>query len=391
MKKTKILVVTLLAGFVLHQMASGQTNATADATPTVTGGTAGASPAMAESGSQSVSITASNAIAGAGESNAPAALADTNALVSSVSMSNAPAGAGPTPSPASAETNGQPVAAAVTNTATAELPIQFQDVPITTAIESLARLASINYLLDPKIGYNQPDQSGQIKPEPTLSVRWENVTAHQALLALLDNYGLQLVENLKSGIYKITIKEPNAKAPLITRVVQLKYSSTSNMSPAVISILTDTRSKVVSDIRTSQLVVVATEQEQAAVDAMLSQLDIPTRQVLIEARLVELSSSPSTTKGIDWSGTLNAQNVSFGNGLASGSSTTTIPGAPVTTTSTFGGHTVTTTTKPSSSTATTLNSIIPGSLSPGGLSLNTVSGLTPGIGFLNADGVQAVL
>ncbi|MGA2852789.1 MAG: hypothetical protein ABSE90_01460, partial [Verrucomicrobiota bacterium] len=113
---------------------------------------------------------------------------------------------------------------------------------------------------------------------------------------------------------------------------------------------------------------------------------------LIETKLVELSSSPNTTKGVDWSGTLNAQNVSFGNGVLQPSpSTTTIPGTPVTTTSTFGGHTVSTTTTPGSSTKTTLNSMVQDSLSPGGLTLNTVSGLTPGIGFLSADGVQAVL
>ena len=173
-------------------------------------------------------------------------------------------------------------------------------------------------MLDPKIGYGQPDQNGQIKPEPTLSIRWENVTAQQALLALLDNYGLQLVENPKTRIYKVTTKDPNAPPPLITRVVQLKYASTSNMMAAVVSTLTDKRSKVVPDARTSQLVVVATEAEQADVDTLISQLDKPTRQVLIETKLVELSSNPSTVKGIDWSGTLQAQNVQFGNGALSG-------------------------------------------------------------------------
>ncbi len=102
----------------------------------------------------------------------------------------------------STENNTNAAAAASAPAAAAELPIQFQDVPITTAIESLARLAGINYLLDPKIGYGQPDANGQIKPEPTLSIRWENVTAQQALLALLDNYGLQLAGNPKTGIYQ---------------------------------------------------------------------------------------------------------------------------------------------------------------------------------------------
>ena len=95
----------------------------------------------------------------------------------------------------------------------------------------------------------------------------------------------------------------------------------------------DKRSRVVPDARTSQLVVVATEHEQSDVDRLLNQLDKPTRQVVIETKLIELSSNPSTSKGVDWSGTLQAQNVSFGNGVLhpASSSTTTIPGTPVTT------------------------------------------------------------
>jgi general secretion pathway protein D len=125
------------------------------------------------------------------------------------------------------------------------------------------------------------------------------------------------------------------------------------------------------------MVVVATEAEQADVDTLVSQLDKPTRQVLIETRLIELSSNPATKKGIDWSGTLQAQNISFGNGVLSpvSSSTTTLPGA--------GGA--------GSSTLTTLVSKPQNAGSPGGFNLNTASGLTPNIGFLSADGAQAVL
>ena len=143
---------------------------------------------------------------------------------------------------------------------------------------------------------------------------------------------------------------------------------------------------------------VATENEQSDVDTLISQLDTPTRQVLIETKLVELSSNPSTEKGIDWSGTLKAQNVSFGNGVlqSSSASTTTLPGAPVTTpaVTTPSGVVITpATTTPGgvSSTVTTLITEPQNSLNAGGLALNTASGLTPGIGFLSADGVKAVL
>ena len=263
--------------------------------------------------------------------------------------------------------------------------IQFQDVSLTSAIENLARQANINYLLDPKIAFGQPDQNGQVKPEPSLSFRWENTTAEHALQALLDNYGLQLIQDRKTQIARITVKDPAALPPLNTRVVQLKYSSVSNMTDAVQSVLTDKRSRVLADSRTSQLVVVATDAEQASVDTLIAQLDKPTREVLIETRLVEISSNPQSAKGIDWSGTLQAQNIAFGNGNLSGSYSSA---ATTTTTASSGGANHPATTSDSGSTLVpNLTSVI----GNGGLSASTASGLLPDVGFLNADGLHAVL
>jgi type II secretory pathway component GspD/PulD (secretin) len=442
MKKTKTLVVTLLAGFILYQLALCQTNA-ADATPTVPGGTAAspatsndvyslmvsnviklsttgetstntamsAPPKITEGSNQPVSFTTSNGstaaptsnivVAGTGESNTLAVVTGSNEPASGASTSNAPAAAdggnqsvSTTASDATAgtgSTNTPPVVG--TNTAAAELPIQFQDVPITTAIESLARLAGINYLLDPKIGYGQPDADGHIKPEPTLSIRWDNVTAEQALVALLDNYGLQLAQNPKTKIYKITARDASAPPPMITRVIQLKYASTSNMVAAVQSALTDKRDKVVPDPRTSQLVVVATESEQADVDTLISQLDKPTRQVLIETKLIELSSNPSSSKGVDWSGTLQAQNFAFGNGVLSQSGSSVASSQSTTTPAATGpgGLTI----PGSTGIGQTVNNTVTTTTSSGGalagLAMNTASGMNPATGFLTADGVRAVL
>ena len=376
--------------------------AAANETPSATVGseTTGASaanPAVAAAANEAAS-TATN-----GETSAanPAATSAATAEASSTAASNATAAASITNAPVAAtSTNESPSAATSNATASASssaptassapgsIPlIQFQDVPITTAIENLARQAGINYLLDPKIGYGQPDANGQVKPEPTLSIRWENITASQALTALLDNYGLQITEDHKTHISRITTKDPSAPSPLSTRVVQIKYAGTSNMVNEVQAALTDKRSRVLADQRTSQMIVVATDAEQDAVDMLIKQLDKPTRQVLIETKLVEISSNPSTSKGIDWTSTLQAQNITFGNGAMSGQTAANIPGTPVTTTTTFGGHTATTTTTPSSSEQTVLN-IVQGA---GGMNWNTLSGFTPAIGFLNADGVHAVL
>lgn len=209
--------------------------------------------------------------------------------------------------------------AAMTNAAPGALIplIVMDDVPLTDAIKNLARQAGLNYMLDPKVSFGQVGPDGKPTPQPMVSIRWENVTAEQALNALLNNYSLQLVEDPKSKIARVTVKDPAAPDPLVTKVLQLKYASPTNIMSAVQNALTDKRSKVVADVRTSQLVVLATDKEQADIVPLVEQLDTPTRQVLIEAKLLETAINPSTKKGVDWSGTLDSQHVSAGNNLQS--------------------------------------------------------------------------
>lgn len=307
--------------------------------------------------------------------------ADAPPVVTETAPAPEPAKAAPSAEPAVAAST-EPVDAATNAPAPVGIPqIKFSDVPITTAIENLARLANINYMLDPKIGYGQPDANGVIKAEPVLSIRWENITAENALLALLDNYNLQLVTDKRTGIARVTIKDPAAPPALFTKVVQLKYTGVSNMIEAAQSVLTDKRSKVLPDSRTSQIIVVATDPEQTAIETLIAQLDKPTRQVLIETRLVQVSSNPKTKKGVDWTGTLQNQNVTFGNGKSVGTFTTQFPGTPGT--DPLGQPTKT-------PDYTTVGSVV-NAVGGGGFSWNTKSGATPDVGFLNADGLSAVL
>jgi type IV pilus assembly protein PilQ len=296
----------------------------------------------------------------------------------------------------SASTNAPATSAAPATTPTADTPpiatstakpepntliplVQFVDVPLTAAIENLARQANLNYILDPRLNYGQPGPDGKIMAQPNISIRWENLTAEQALYALLNNYDLVLVEDPKTKIARISPKDPAAPDPLVTKVIQLKYASPSNIVTSVQSGLSDKRSRVVTDVRTSQLVVVATEKELVAVEEMIMRLDTPTKQVLIEARLLETSRRPSSVKGVDWSGTLKAQQVRFGNNVDAGeggrySHTVTYP-----TNAVFGGFDI-------------LHSYGPNNLiNNPNLLWDTAKGFNPATAFLDADGLSAVL
>jgi general secretion pathway protein D len=136
----------------------------------------------------------------------------------------------------------------------------------------------------------------------------------------------------------------------------------------------------VADIRTSQLVVVGTKKELVDVENMIQHLDTATKQVLIEARMVETSMNPKTSKGVDWTGTVGAQKVTFGNGVTVGQETRTSVSQPVNQSNANPGGV-------NNTVQTVLNSI----MGNGGLSLNTARGLSPATAFLNADGVSAVL
>jgi len=277
-----------------------------------------------------------------------------------------------------AQTNATPAATDATATASSEtqtngtatgaiIPLIVMDeVPLTDAIKNLARQAGLNYFLDPKLAFGQPGPDGRPVPQPSVSIRWENVTAAQALNAMLGTYNLQLVEDPKSKIARVTVKDPAAPDPLVTKVIQLKFASPTNILLAVQGTLTDKRSKVMPDVRTSQLVVLATEKEIADLEPIVERLDTMTKQVLIEARLLETSFNPSTKKGIDWSGTLESQNIKFGNNAFDRTG------------------------KPIESGASPLPG---GVLASPQLLMNLAAGsvFNPSYAFLNADGVSVVL
>ncbi len=66
--------------------------------------------------------------------------------------------------------------------------IEMENVPLTDAIRQIARQARLNILLDPRL-WEPPFDRVKV------SIRWQGLTAREALLALLDNYGLVLVES----------------------------------------------------------------------------------------------------------------------------------------------------------------------------------------------------
>ena len=144
--------------------------------------------------------------------------------------------------------------------------VKFTDVPLVEVIKTLAKEANINIIIDPKIEALGPDGKSQYG---NVSVSLRNVRRSAVMEEVLNNYGLRLEKNLKTGISRVVIKDPAAAEPLVSKIFELKYTNPSNLV-AVIRPTLRSASQAIPDVRTSQLILLATEKEIAEVELLIA-------------------------------------------------------------------------------------------------------------------------
>ncbi len=274
---------------------------------------------------------------------------------------NQPAGA------AAAETPAEPA-----DTGEALPLVQFEDAPLVDVIKTLARQANLNLLFDPRVV--APTAEGK-SAYPPVSIRLENVTARNVLEAVLNNNNLRLDRDPKTKISRVTVRDPAAAEPLVTKIYQLKYTYPSNLVAVIKPTIATPKAQVIPDSRSSQLIVLATEKDLLAVDDLVKKLDTATKQVLIEAKMLETTKNPSTARGINWEGTFAEQKVSFGNGIPKGE------GRRLTTADTTTGQVV--------QTPDGINQTLPDNSAL--WMWDSANGFNPQTWFLDASGVRATL
>ena len=99
----------------------------------------------------------------------------------------------PLPDTSSVSTNDDPI-----------IPlIQFRDVPITAAIENLARRLEINFIIDPQL-FPANDARGHANVEPLVTFCLTNVGGKETLKRMLHLRRLDLVENPATHVARIT-------------------------------------------------------------------------------------------------------------------------------------------------------------------------------------------
>jgi type IV pilus assembly protein PilQ len=124
------------------------------------------------------------------------------------------------------------------------------------------------------------------------------------------------------------MKQVEELAPLRQDFIQLNYAKASDIAKLFEdekqsgALEKDARGRIIFDDRTNALIVNLTQARIDEIRRVVTQLDIPVRQVMIEARIVEASVDYSKELGVKWKGvtTLGDSNFSLSgaNGLSAG-------------------------------------------------------------------------
>src|SRR5437588_9441637 len=226
------------------------------------------------------------------------------AVVEATGATSTPAAGKPvTPQPTistPATTTAPPVAA---DTATESGGVgvrEFQGDDVGQVLRLLARQAKINMVVSEQV-------------TGTVTMRLEDVTALQAIAIIVKAKGLFMDEI--DHVYYIKTPAEKTAEPTESDSYQFSYSRAKDVSPLLASQLSS-KDPPQFDERTNTIFFRETRSNIDNVRKLLVTIDKPTKQVMIEARLVEVTANPKQSYGINWAGVVgsssNAKTVSYG-------------------------------------------------------------------------------
>lgn len=208
-----------------------------------------------------------------------------------------------------------------------KLSLNFQDIDVRSVLQLIADFTDLNLVASDTVQGN-------------ITLRLQNVPWDQALDLVLKTKGLdkRKVGNvlLVAPADEIAARERQELesqkqiaelAPLKRELIQVNYAKAADIAKLFQSVTsadgsaepaTAERGSVTVDDRTNSIIAYQTEDKLEELRRIVAQLDIPVRQVMIEARIVEANVGFDKEVGVRWGGTFN-RNLENGNFVGYGS------------------------------------------------------------------------
>ncbi|WP_439889421.1 type IV pilus secretin PilQ [Pseudomonas sp. MBLB4123] len=188
-----------------------------------------------------------------------------------------------------------------------KLSLNFQDIDVRSVLQLIADFTDLNLVASDTVQGN-------------ITLRLQNVPWDQALDLVLKTKGLdkRQVGNvlLVAPADEIAARERQELeaqkqiaelAPLRRELIQVNYAKAADMAKLFQSVTSgegaaDERGSITVDDRTNSIIAYQTQDRLDELRRIVSQLDIPVRQVMIEARIVEANVDYDKALGVNWQG-----------------------------------------------------------------------------------------
>lgn len=184
------------------------------------------------------------------------------------------------------------------------ISVDFQDADLHAVFRLIAEVGNLNIVVSDKV-------------KGTVTLKVKQIPWDQLLDIVLANNGLGMmklgnviriapIEELKAETdkfkdYLTTLKDIQEKGPLKIRTFQLKYVKGDQIVAKLKEIITGD-GKITYEAHTNTIIVKETEKNIEEIEKIIREIDKPTKQVLIEARIVEIQDTYAHKLGVKWGG-----------------------------------------------------------------------------------------
>jgi len=192
-----------------------------------------------------------------------------------------------------------------------KLSLNFQDIDVRSVLQLIADFTDLNLVASDTVQGN-------------ITLRLQNVPWDQALDLVLKTKGLdkRKIGNvlLVAPADEIAARERQELeaqkqiaelAPLRRELIQVNYAKASDIAKLFQSVTSgeeqgEERGSVTVDDRTNSIIAYQTQEKLEELRRIVTQLDVPVRQVMIEARIVEATVGYDKSLGVRWGGASTA-------------------------------------------------------------------------------------
>ncbi len=218
-----------------------------------------------------------------------------------------------------------------------KLSLNFQSIEVRSLLQVIADFTNFNIITSDSV-------------TGTVTLRLQDVPWDQALDIILQSKGLGMRKtgnvlwiapkdeiNAKEKLELESVAALQSLEPLRTQSFQMNYTKAAEVAAQLAatgggsagnsSRMLSPRGSTIAEPRTNQLFVTDIPSKLEQIQQLIAKLDVPVRQVLIEARIVEASDTFNKALGVrlggGGTGTIDGRRVALGSSYAAGSSGTT--------------------------------------------------------------------